>query len=223
MEAFLYVILAAMLASSPPGQKGVSERIAPDPATVADETASASAATVEAKPEYVPMTFSERARKYIVGAFGPGAVFVAAGAGGIAQLTNTPKEWRQGAEAFGDRAGSTFAQNVIRQALEFGGSTVLRQDNRYFRSTESGFGKRSKHAIASVFVARTEGGGREFAYSRFGAVLGAAFLSRIWQPRSQDGAGDAAVSFGLNMAADIGLNLVHEFCPRPLRRRFHVH
>jgi len=178
---------------------------------------------VETRPEYVPMTFSERARKYIAGALGPGAILRSAASGGITQLTDTPKEWRQGSEAYGDRIGSALAQHVIREALEFGGSAALHQDNRYFRSTETGFAKRSKHAIASIFLARTEGGGEQFAYSRFGAVLGAAFISRIWQPRTEDGAGDAAVSFGLNMAADIGWNFVHEFCPRSLTRRFHVH
>ena len=174
-----------------------------------------------AAPEYVPMTFTERARHYLVAAFGPGAVLRAAAAGGFAQATVVPEEWRVGGTAYGYRVGSAFAQQVIREALEFGGSTALHEDNRYFRSTQSGFFRRSKHALTSAFTARSEGGETHLGYSRVGAVLASSFLSRPWQPSSQDGAGDAAVSFGLNMAAEIGWNFVQEFSPRSLARRLH--
>ena len=36
-------------------------------------------------PEFVPMTASERARKYLLGAFGPGAILRAAASAGISQ------------------------------------------------------------------------------------------------------------------------------------------
>lgn len=172
-------------------------------------------------PEYVPMTFSERARHYLVAAFGPGAVFRAAVAGGFAQATVAPEEWRVGANGYGYRVGTAFAQQAIREALEFGGSTLLHEDNRYFRSTQSGFLRRSKHALASAFTARSDGGETHLGYSRAGAVLGASFISRLWQPPSMDSAGDAAVSFGLNMAAEIGWNFVQEFSPLSLARRLH--
>ena len=169
------------------------------------------------------MTASERARKYLLGALGPGAILRAAVAGGIAQSSETPKEWGAGAEAYGERVGNAFAKHVIREALEFGGSTALKEDNRYFRSTESGVFKRSKHVLASVFVARNEAGGEHFAYSRFGSVLGSSFISRLWQPRSVDSSGDAAVSFGLTMVSDIGWNFFKEFGPRRLARRLGAH
>jgi hypothetical protein len=179
--------------------------------------------SVSVTPEFVPMTASERARKYLIGAFGPGAILRAAAAGGFAQANVTPKEWGVGPEAYGDRVGSAYAEHVIREALEYGASMALREDNRYFRSTESGFFKRSKHVLASVFVASNDAGGKHFAYSRFGAVLGSSFISRLWQPRSEDGSGDAAVSFGLTMVSDIGWNFFHEFCPRALTRHFRIH
>jgi hypothetical protein len=190
---------------------------------VDDATTPAAGATVPITPEFVPMTASERARKYLIGAFGPGAILRAASSGGISQWTKTPKEWGVGPEAYGDRVGSALAEHVIREALEFGFSTALHEDNRYFRSIESGFFKRSKHALASVFVARNEAGGEHFAYSRFGAVLGSSFISRLWQPRSEDGSGDAAVGFGLTILSDIGINFFHEFCPRGLTRHFRIH
>lgn len=76
--------------------------------------------------------------------------------------------------------------------------------------------------VSAIFVARNEAGSEHFAYSRFGSVLGSSFISRLWQPRSEDTAGDAAVSFGLTMAADMGWNFIKEFCPRKLTRRLNT-
>jgi hypothetical protein len=164
--------------------------------------------------EFVPMTASERMRLYLEGAFGLTAIARALAVGGVEQWTATPKEWGGGAEAYGYRIGNAFAEHVIREALEYGGSAALHEDNRYIRSTQTGFLKRSKHAITSVFVAHDEAGGEHFAYSRFGAVLGSSFISRLWQPRSEDSSGAAAVYFGLNIAGDIGWNFFDEFAHR---------
>jgi hypothetical protein len=185
----------------------------PDDPSGPNDNTSGSGVVKPAVPDYAPMTTSERARKYIVGAFGPGAIVRAAAGAGIAQWEMTPKEWRVGPEAYGDRFGNAMATHAIREALEFGGSLALKEDNRYFRSTESGFLKRSKHAVVSAFTARNEAGAQHLAYSRVIAVAGSSFISRFWQPASTDSAGDAAVSFGITMAADIGWNFFREFRP----------
>jgi len=225
MGCFVCFALGVILIQShPSAQVAGMDSPAVDAASPVDNhTAPAASPTVPETPEFVPMTASERARKYLIGAFGPGAILRAAAAGGFAQANVTPKEWGVGPEAYGDRVGSAFAEHVIREALEYGFSRALHDDNRYFRSTESGFFKRSKHVLASVFVARNDAGGEHFAYSRFGAVLGSSFISRLWQPRTEDGSGDAAVSFGLTMVSDIGWNFFHEFCPRGLTRHFRIH
>ncbi len=226
MRSFLWVAFGVMLLqNSSPAQTleantaaGV-ETAAADASTPADKTtdpgSTAPAATV---PEFVPMTASERARLYLKNAFGPGAILRAAAAGGISQWTNTPKEWGGGAAAYGDRLGSALAEHVIREAVEFGASTALHEDNRYVRSTDTGFFKRTKHAVGSIFVARNEAGQEHFAYSRFGSVMGASFISRLWEPRSEDSSGSAVVAFGLTMVSDMGWNVVKEFRPRHIRK-----
>ena len=176
------------------------------------------ASGVPANPEFKSLTTSERFRLYLQSTFGPGAIATAAAVGGITQWTGNPKEWGGGAEAYGERVGNTFAQHVIRKTLEYGAATALHEDNRYIHSTETGFWKRSKHAVASVFVARNEAGREHFAYSRFGGAVGASFISRLWQPRSTTNSGDATVNFGLTMAGDMGWNLFKEFRPRGSRR-----
>jgi len=169
-------------------------------------------------PEYTPMTSSERWRYYILSAFGPGAIARAAAVGGISQWKDNPKEWGGGGEAYGERFGTAFAEHIIRKTLEAGSSAALHRDTRYFRSTDSGFFKRTKHAVVSAFLVRNEAGAEQFAYTRIGAAAGASFISRIWQPRSEDTSGDAAVNFGITMAAYAGWNVVKEFAPRHLKK-----
>jgi hypothetical protein len=175
---------------------------------VVGETAASNA------PEYTPLTASERWRLFVMGAFGPGALARAVAIGGIAQATGTPKEWGGGAKAYGERIGNVFAEHVIRKTLESGAAAALHEDDRYFRSTETGFWKRSRHAVWSAFVARNAAGQEHLAYSRIGATAGASFISRIWEPRSVNSSGDAAVNFGITMAAHMGWNMVKEFRPR---------
>jgi hypothetical protein len=225
MERFLWIALGVMLLPS----SGLAQTPATSPAATeisgpSDTFVTAAAVEIEAiAPEFVPMTRSERARKYLLGAFGPGAILRAAAAGGLAQSSASPKEWGGGASAYGERVGNVFAKHVIRESLEFGASTALREDNRYIRSTDSGWFKRSRHVVVSVFTARNEAGGEHFAYSRFGGVLGSSFIARVWQPRSRNTTGDAATSFGLTMASDLGWNFFREFVPRSLLQRFTRH
>ena len=184
------------------------------------KTGVASADAASNVPNYVPLTASERWRAYFVSAFGPGAILRATVAAGISQWQDSPKEWKQGSEAYGHRFGNSLATHVIRKTLESGAAAVLHEDNRYFRSADLGFWQRTKHAVASVFVARNPAGQEHFAYSRFGAALGASFISRAWQPPSETHAGDAAVNFGVAMAVDIGWNVFKEFRPKRLGRHF---
>jgi hypothetical protein len=173
-------------------------------------------------PEYVPLTASERWKLYFVGAFGPKAIVSSAAAGGIRQWENSPKDWKGGAEAYGERFGNSYAEHIIRGTIEFGGATAMHEDNRYFRSTETGFWRRSKHALTSVFVARNNAGREHFAYSRFGSAVGTSFISRIWQPPSTNTSGDAAVNFGVTIGIDAGWNVFREFWP-DLTRHFKRH
>src|SRR5260370_24635904 len=151
--------------------------------------------------EFAPMTRSERFTNYLVGIAGPQSILRAAASAGISQATNTPKEWGGGAQAYGERVGSAFAQHVIRGTLQYGASAALHEDNRYFVSGQTGFFRRTKYAIASTLLALHDNGNRACAFSHVASAAVAAFISREWQPRSTTGAGDGAVSFGINMGA----------------------
>ena len=170
--------------------------------------------------EFSPMTRYERLGDYLSKLIGPEYIVSSAAAAGILQLNNSPKEWGGGAEAYGWRVGNSFAQHVIRETLQYGISATLHEDNRYFGSRRTGFIPRLKYAVSSTLLARHDDGSRSFSFSRIGGTAGAAFISREWQPRSTNSAGDGAVTFGVTMGSEIGFNVFREFWP-DVKRRFH--
>ena len=145
--------------------------------------------------------------------FGPTKLIVVGFEAAYDQLTNTPSEWKQGAEGFGKRYASEFGVTAVRQTLAFGLEATLHQDPRYFPSGEKGFSKRLKSVIKQTFVARRDSGSYQFAYARFGSALGAGFISNIWQPKSTDTVGNAFSTFGVSIAGDGAYNFLQEFIP----------
>ena len=190
---------------------------------IADDGPKSDTVTGETTPpprEFAPMTRSERIVNYANHIAGPESVLRAVASAGIKQASDNPKEWGGGAEAYGERIGSAFAQHVIQSTLTDGSAWALHEDNRYFVSGESGFFRRVKYAVRGTLLARHDDGSQSLSYSRIGGTAGAAFISRIWQPRSTTTAGDGAVSFGINMGAEIGFNVFREFWP-DMKRHFH--
>ncbi len=141
----------------------------------------------------------------------PVAVGASAAGAGISQWEDTPSEWKQGAEGYGRRFANSYGQHLLRQTMMFGAASVLHEDNRYIRCSESGFGPRLKYAVLSTFLARRDDGTRRFSFSRIGSTAGTAFISRTWQPHSTDTPSDAASSFGISIGVQTGFNVAREF------------
>ncbi len=163
--------------------------------------------------DFVPLTESERLRFYITDTYGGKALAESAMKAGVNQLRNAPHEWGRSAGSYGTRLGSGMAQHVIRGTLQYGLSSVLHEDNRYFRSHGSGFWHRTGYAIASSFLARRNNGDRRFSVSRVGSAAGSSFISRIWMPGSMATAGSGAATFGVTIGIDVGFNMLREFWP----------
>ncbi len=172
----------------------------------------ASESSVRRADDFVPMTRSERAAHYVHALFGSEAFVLSAARAGVGQLRNSPHEWGQGAEGFGSRYGSAYAQRIIGQTIENGLALGLNEDNRYFRSGKHGIG-RLGYAVTSAFLARHYDGTRYISFSAIGGAAGSAFISRAWQPRSISSMGSGARSFGIGMGVRVGLNIGREFLP----------
>jgi hypothetical protein len=162
---------------------------------------------------FVPMTESERLRLYLRSLVNPISLVSSAAAAGIGQWRDSPKEWEQGAGGYSRRYGSSYAENIVRQTMIFGTSSLFHEDNRYIRSEESSVGRRVGYAVASTFLARKDDGRRRFSFSRIMSFAGAAFISRQWQPPSTSTNRSAAIHFGTSLGVAAGFNVAREFLP----------
>jgi hypothetical protein len=143
----IFLALAVVLVNSPARTRTTAADDEPQNTQSSTPNDVVGTSAKDTAPEFVPMTASQRFRVYLLRTFGIGSILDSAAGAGIRQWGDTPKEWKHGAEGYGDRLGSSYATHLIRETLEYGASAALREDNRYIRSGESGFWKRSKHAV----------------------------------------------------------------------------
>jgi len=142
---------------------------------------------------------------------------------GLLQEFNSPREWGQGAAAYGKRFGSTVAWSGIHSTLAFGLDSALHQDPRYYRSLSTGFWRRAGHAFRGTILTRTDAGGETFSTWRIGSAYGAAFLSNLWYPARVDNARygliDGSLTLGFSLAANLGSEFWPDVRRRVLRRK----
>ncbi|HKF04666.1 MAG TPA: hypothetical protein VKB49_20250 [Candidatus Sulfotelmatobacter sp.] len=170
-------------------------------------------AGTEQASQFQPLTQQQRTQIYLKTMINPFGYIKAGLSAGIDQWNDSPKEWGQGASAYGKRYANILGQYSIQRTVTFGLSSLLHEDNRYFNSGKSGFWPRTKYALASGILARHDDGRRHISISQLGGVAAGAFISRTWLPPSQNSPGDAAVSFGITMGGNIGFGVVKEFLP----------
>lgn len=171
------------------------------------------------QPTYTPPTAHDRLVRYLKSTVDPMAFVRSGASAGFGQWRDRPKEWGEGSEAFGKRYLSSFAQHITISTLLYGSSSLFHEDNQYIRSTETGFGPRFRYALESGILARHADGTRHLSISKISSFLGAAFISRAWQPHSSRGMRAAAASFGVTMGVSTGFDVVREFLPDLLHRK----
>jgi hypothetical protein len=182
---------------------------------LADDQPDNNARSVASNPpprEFAPMTRSERLSRYLLGLSDGESILRAAASAGFAQASNTPKEWKGGAEGYGKRVGNAYAEHVLNRTLQHGIAAALHEDNRYFVSGESAFYP-CEVGDCEHFSRTSRQWQPVYLVGPLWGAAGGAFISRQWQPRSTTSAGDGAVSFGVTMGADIGFNLFRELWP----------
>lgn len=161
-----------------------------------------------------PLTASDRGKQYLDELFSPFAFVESAASAGFGQWRDRPPEWRQGAAGYGRRFASSFAQHATQETLKFGLASLLHEDNRYIPSGQTKLASRLLYALESTFQSRDDNGLRQVSYSNIGSLAGASLISRAWQPRSDGGAGNGAVNFGVSIIFAAGLNVGREFFHR---------
>jgi hypothetical protein len=167
--------------------------------------------------QYRAPTERERAALYGKALISPFLVVNAAVSGARAQWQDSPAEWGQGWGAYGQRMADRAGRYGVRRTLLYVGEVALREDTRYFGSGKKGFWPRIGYAMRSSVSARTRDGHQRISASQLGSLSGAAFISRLWLPRSNNSAGDAAVSFGSSVGMQMGFSIFKEFVPDLVR------
>ena len=170
---------------------------------------------------YVALSVGGKAAVFGKRIISPSSFAKSAFMAGINQWQNTPEEWGQGMEGYGKRLGHKVANRTVENSIGFLVAAPLHQDPRYFRSGETGFWRRSGHAMGSTFVTRTDSGGRTLAVWRFAGNYGAQFVSNAWRPERQTGTGDTMLRGTVSIGYDMGSNWFKEFWPDIRKRVLH--
>jgi hypothetical protein len=132
------------------------------------------------------------------------------------EIIDSPKEWGQGIEGFGKRAGSSFGKRAVKATVELGVSEWTHEDLHYHRLGSGSFVKRLTHAIVTTYwVPRDNGPGHTLAAGRIAGSFAAPQVARLWMPDRVANFQGAVRSTVYSMGLDAGLNVIYEFWRRP--------
>jgi hypothetical protein len=120
------------------------------------------------QPSFIPMTGGQRLSQYFKDTFSPASFVTSGASAGIGQWRDRPMAWKQGAEGYGRRYASSYAEHIARETPISGASSVLHEDNRFIPSGQAGAGNRVKYAVASAFLARHDDGTRHLSITDSG-------------------------------------------------------
>ena len=165
------------------------------------------------EPAGAPLGVTDKLRLHAEQIANPGFAVEKAAYAGLRQWMDSPREWGQGASAYGKRLASTAGASAIRSAFAFALDSTLREDPRYLRSGHGGFLARIGHAARETAVTRTGSGHTRLATWRFGSAMGAAWLSHAWYPDRLNTFSSRIEHGAATLGGDLLGNVASEFWP----------
>jgi hypothetical protein len=126
-----------------------------------------------------PLSLQDKFQIYTHKAYGPPAFILPALGAGFGMLnppSKYPKEWKDGAGAFGRNYGYRLADHTSRLTGQFLTGALLHEDPRYLRSTSSNLFFRTVHALAFTIFDKTDSGRTTFAASNFASAAAGGFV-----------------------------------------------
>jgi hypothetical protein len=171
----------------------------------------------EPSPPVPPPVLSDQQllRKYVWSTLGPPGVIGAAFVGGFEQWQGHPAEWGGGMSGYSKRWASGYAAAAIGNTTKYTVARLMHQDPSFTRCQCTGFGPRSRHAIKSLFVARTRDGRQVFSVATVAAQAAEHVIpASVWYPDGRvmsDGVARAVVG----VVSKLSVNLVREFVDLP--------
>jgi hypothetical protein len=148
--------------------------------------------------------------------------FVLTGAvAGIEQASNTLKGYGQGAQGYGERFGSIYADGFTSTMI--GGAilpSLFKQDPRYFYKGTGSVGSRVKYAIAAAVICKGDNGHWQFDYSGILGGLASGGISNLYYPASdRSGVEVTFENLLIGTGESAVQNLIQEFVIRRLTPR----
>lgn len=154
-------------------------------------------------------------RQYVRQTFGKRAAVEAGAHAAVGEALNRPSQWGRGPAGFGKRLASGMATHVVKNSIQFAVAAARHEDLNYYRSTDTHFGPRLRHALVSTVVTRkTTTGRKTVAAGRISGAMGAGLISRAWQPAALRTVAGGVATGGIMLGADAGVNVAREFWPR---------
>ena len=165
-----------------------------------------------------PLGVRGKLHYHLTRAYDPLAIVGTAAYAAVLHEVTGPTEWGQGGGAYAKRFASTLAWSGIHSTMAFGLDSTLHQDPRYFRSRDTGFWRRSAHALRGTILTRTDKGGETFSTWRFGSAYGAAYMSNQWYPDRVNTARLGFIQGSVTLGFDLLGNIGSEFWPDVRRK-----
>lgn len=164
---------------------------------------------------------------YVHDAYGPPAVILPAFGAALGMVNPKPaypKEWKDGAGAFGRRYGDSLAKNTSKSTAEFMTDAVLHEDPRYSRSKSTGAFGRTFHAIAFTFFDKTDSGKTTLAVSHFAGAAADGFVGMAYLPAGFNDLTHAGQRSVISLGAATFGNILNEFEPEwgPIYQKLHI-
>ena len=128
-------------------------------------------------------------------------------------IDNYPRQWKDGAGAFGRNYGAGLAAGFSAKTATFASCVVLREDPRYFASENKAFGARVVHAIFFTVVDKGDSGHNRFAVSNFVGAAAGGFIGNAYLPPGYRDAPHAEQRSLIVLAFLAGGNGLSEFRP----------
>jgi len=162
-----------------------------------------------------PESLKTKTESYVVVTFGPRAIVAPAFSAAFKMAfppSGYPREWRDGAAAFGRNYGAALGGKVALETGRYAAGALLHEDFRYRPSKEKGVA-RLWHAIGYTFVDQSDSGHRTLAVANFAGAAAGGFVPTLYLPNGYNSAGDGARAFATRLGGFAINNVTREFAP----------
>jgi hypothetical protein len=173
------------------------------------------------------LSFGDKFKIYAHQTFGPPAVIFPAFAAGMGMANprnHYPREWRDGAGAFGRLYGDSVAMVSSQRTARFLTGVALHEDPRYVRSNSNNPLLRTTHALAFTFIDKTDSGRSTIAFSNFAGAAAGGFVGSAYLPHGYNDLTHAEQRMAFQFMSIAIQNIAAEFQPQwgPLVRKLRI-